>query len=259
MAFYQIGAFKDQQQAMMGGLGGLGGSSPGDSPGFAPVDTTYQQAGQTLSDLQKILGKGDNSIRGIDNPSGITREQIEELFRTKNADLNAESMNYEGTINNMESRGTNHSTGYYNQGEFNIDSYMDHSLSKESGGNFKAKNSLSSATGGFQWIDSTWASMVKNNPDLGLTMDGRGNEAQERRAMRRFTEDNIKHLNRYNIPINNATVYAAHFLGPGGASSVLTKDDSVSLSNLLSPAVLKANPILRNMTVGGFKNWASKR
>src|SRR5690606_26299096 len=66
--------------------------------------------------------------------------------------------------------------------------------SAESGGNRFAKNPRSSALGPYQFIDSTWQSLAKRRPELGLTPDGRTDPEQANRAMRAFTEENAAAL-----------------------------------------------------------------
>jgi hypothetical protein len=129
----------------------------------------------------------------------------------------------------------------------------------ESGGNRFAKNPNSSATGPFQFITSTWQNLAKRRPDLGLTPDGRTDPEQANRAMRAFTEENAAALQSAGIPIDGGSLYAAHFLGSGGAKNVLTADPNASVASIVGQKVVNANPFLANMSVGQFKQWAARK
>ena len=137
--------------------------------------------------------------------------------------------------------------------------YLASIRSAESGGNDSAKNPLSSATGRYQFIESTWREMMTKHPELGLTAEGRLDPEQQERAIRAFTADNAKALTAAGISPTNGNLYAAHFLGAGGARTVLGADDSLMVSNLVPSGVISANGFLKDMTVGDFKAWANRK
>lgn len=127
----------------------------------------------------------------------------------------------------------------------------------ESGGNDRAKNPRSSATGRYQFIDSTWNGLAQRYPHLGLT--DRFDPDQQERAMQVFTSENQSALERAGIPIDGGSLYSAHFLGAGGAINVLGQPDQTALSAILPDNVMRANPFLRNMTVGAFRKWSANK
>lgn len=129
----------------------------------------------------------------------------------------------------------------------------------ESGGNDAAKNPNSSASGRFQFTESTWNGLAKKYPGSGLTSDGRGDPQQQETAIRLFTAENEQTLKKAGIDGTNANLYAAHFLGAGGAVPVLKAPDRAALAGYVSPEVLTANPFLKGMTVGQFKAWAADK
>lgn len=139
------------------------------------------------------------------------------------------------------------------------ETYFANARKAESGGNDAAKNPNSSALGRYQFLDSTWRGLMEQYPELGLTADGRTDPAQQERAMARFTQDNARTLASAGLPVNPGTLYAAHFLGAGGASNVLGQDPSSLLSAYVPADVIAANPHLNGMTVADFTEWANSK
>lgn len=138
-------------------------------------------------------------------------------------------------------------------------SYFSAIRAAESGGNDSAKNPRSTATGRYQFTQGTWNGLMQQYPALGLTADGRLDPAQQERAIRVFTRDNARQLSSAGIPVNPGTLYAAHFLGAGGAQQALTQPDNAPMAAVVGRDVVEANPFLANMTVGDFKAWAAQK
>ena len=139
-----------------------------------------------------------------------------------------------------------------------LDGYMGAVAARESGGNPDARNPRSSATGAYQITDGTWSGLMRNNPDLGLTPDGRTDPGQSDKAMRALTAENAAALRAAGVPLTPGSLYAAHFLGAGAAPSVLTAAADTPMRDLVSPQVLSANPHLSGMTAGDFTAWARR-
>lgn len=140
-----------------------------------------------------------------------------------------------------------------------LDAYFKSIQAAESGGNDAARNPNSSATGRYQFTDATWQGLAQQHPELGLTPDGRTNPAQQEKAIRAFTNDNIGALRSKGLPVNPGNLYASHFLGAGGASDVLGLDDDTPMVAAVPPEVVQANPFLADMTVGQFKRWSAEK
>lgn len=138
-------------------------------------------------------------------------------------------------------------------------------LNVESGGNGNAKNPNSSATGAGQFTDSTWLSMIrKYRPDIqGTTQDLlslRRNNALSAEMTERYAQENNAIFGNAGIPQTETNTYLGHFLGPGGAVSLLKASDNTPVSQVLGADQINANKsILEGKTVGEVKAWAERK
>ena len=147
-----------------------------------------------------------------------------------------------------------------------IDVMVDSIIGVESGGRADAKNPNSTATGPGQFIESTWLNTLeKHRPDL---IEGKSRD--EILAMRtdpvigkemttRFTEDNAKVLRGAGKTVDAESLYLLHHFGEEGGLKMLDADAATPVSTLLSKAALKANPYLKDLTVGQLKANHTKR
>lgn len=113
--------------------------------------------------------------------------------------------------------------------------YLAATARRESGGNANAKNPDSSAEGVFQFIDSTWLSVVRGNAErMGLERSAvaRMSDAEilalkkdvglSTKAAAIYAEGNARYIEaKTGVRASDADLYLAHFLGPGGAVSFL--------------------------------------
>lgn len=131
--------------------------------------------------------------------------------------------------------------------------YLAKVRSSESGGNAKAKNPMSSASGLYQFTKGTWEG-------LGYNWNDRFNVGLQNQAMAKLTSNNSNYLkSKLGISPTDADLYGAHFLGPQGYASVYNKSDNTPLSNVLPQGAISANPFLSGKTVGFLKGWLSKK
>jgi hypothetical protein len=128
----------------------------------------------------------------------------------------------------------------------------------ESGDNPLAKAPTSSGSGLYQFLKATWIGeggtwgADASRPFGGLTPS---REEQTARA-KTFTAKNAAYLARVGMPINKATLYAAHFFGAGMAAKVIAADVNSRADLIAGSAATDANPsILRGKTVGQFLTW----
>lgn len=120
----------------------------------------------------------------------------------------------------------------------------------------------SSAKGLFQFIDSTWAGMggkpgEQYNPEINADLGGK------------YIRQNADYLKRsLGRDPSYGDIYAAHFFGPEGASSLIRRADPRSsieegLATYSSPAMVKKimeqNPNLKGKSVGQVLNMLNKK
>lgn len=144
--------------------------------------------------------------------------------------------------------------------------YLVQQASAESGFNPSAKSKSSSATGLYQFIESTWMGMVKKHGakyglgDLASQIGAKGRVAD--RALRKeilalrndpeiasalaaeFAGENEKFLKReWGGKVGSTELYLAHFLGAGGAAAFLNARDENPLQQaaLVFPDAAKSN------------------
>ena len=154
----------------------------------------------------------------------------------------------------------------YQEPEFSTDGYEKKLVGAESSGRADAKASTSSATGLTQMTKSTWRNLVaRHQPEW-----AKGKSDAEILAMREDGKKNMemfRHLRRENqgilknagLPINNATEYSLHFLGPR-AIRVWKAGNNEPMENLVPASFVEANrSVLEGKTVGQFKNWLHRK
>lgn len=142
--------------------------------------------------------------------------------------------------------------------------FMERVRSAESSGNDAAKNPRSSATGRYQFIDSTWIRQyVKRYGRGGLTdpqiLAKRGNGALQDQLMRDLTAENAAFLRSQGEAVTEGNLYLVHFSGAGGAKKVFTADPNTPIERIWSAEVIRANPFLRGMSAGDVISWAHRK
>jgi hypothetical protein len=108
-----------------------------------------------------------------------------------------------------------------------------------------AKAKTSSAKGLYQFIETTWADMVKTYGEKYPILKERGPEDAEANAIAGalYIKENSSILKKANIPINATTIYTAHFLGAGGARKLFSlPPDSIAAESL--PKAAKTNDFI---------------
>lgn len=128
----------------------------------------------------------------------------------------------------------------------------------ESGNRPYIKAATSSASGLYQFIRATWiAEGGQWGGNMALAFGGLTPSPGEQLARAKtFTAKNVASLRTKGIPINKASLYAAHFFGAGTAAKVIGADVKARADLIAGAAATDANPsILRGKTVGQFLSW----
>lgn len=133
-------------------------------------------------------------------------------------------------------------------------SYLVKQAAVESNFNPNAKAKTSSATGLYQFIDSTWIDMIQNHgQDYGLDVQGKSrndilNMRKDPKAASfmaaAFASENEQFLNQnWGGNVKQTELYLAHFMGASGAASFLNARDENPMQNAadLFPRAAKAN------------------
>lgn len=114
----------------------------------------------------------------------------------------------------------------------------------ESDFKISAKAGTSSAGGLFQFIDDTWTYMLKKyGSKYGIAGNASKNDPRANALMgAEYIRENYEYLaKRIGRKPNANDMYMAHFLGPGGATQVLTGAPDAIAANL-NPKAAKSNP-----------------
>ena len=120
------------------------------------------------------------------------------------------------------------------------------------------KAATSSGSGLYQFLRATWIGEGGRWGDNPAEAFGglRQTAAEQTQRVRTLTAKNAAALRRAGVPINNASLYAAHFLGAGVAARMIAADVNARADRIAGEAATKANEsILRGKTVGQFLSW----
>jgi len=137
-----------------------------------------------------------------------------------------------------------------------FDVFLDRLMTAESGGRRNAKNPRSSALGPFQFIRSTFLDIARRHLPTEIAglgdedvLELRRNRELARRAAAAFCRESMEFLKEEGIRSTFAHLRLAFLLGPADAARIIQAQERTRVSDLLSPAVIKANPFMRGMSV----------
>ena len=137
-----------------------------------------------------------------------------------------------------------------------FETFLDRLMAAESGGRSHAKNPRSTALGPFQFINATFLDVARRHfpsETEGLNdtriLALRTDRDFSRRAAAAFSRDNINFLKERGLDPTFAHLRLAYLLGAGDAALVLLAQRDARVPDVLSAAVVKANPFMRAMKV----------
>jgi hypothetical protein len=128
----------------------------------------------------------------------------------------------------------------------------------ESGNRPYVKAPTSSASGLYQFVRATWIGEGGTwGSDMTQAFGGlKPSEEEQLERAKSYTEKNVAALKASGIPINKASLYAAHFFGAATAAKVIGSEVTARADEIAGDAATNANPsILRGKTVGQFLSW----
>lgn len=147
-----------------------------------------------------------------------------------------------------------------------VEQLTDRIIRVESGGDARAKNKLSSATGLGQFIDSTWLRMMRTyRPDLVDAMSKdellelRFDPTLSREMVMNLARESEAYLQARGHQVTAGRLYLAHFLGAEGAHVALSADRSQSVLDVMGAGVVNANPFLTGKDIAYLQDWADRK
>ena len=115
----------------------------------------------------------------------------------------------------------------------------------ESAGDPNAKNPLSSASGLYQFTDSTWRSAVdKWGRSQGIKYSDKANPQAQEILMQKLTADNSRILQAKGIEPTDGNIYFAHFMGAPAASKAINMLGKGAIAARSFPDAAKSNPTI---------------
>lgn len=112
--------------------------------------------------------------------------------------------------------------------------------------------SIGVAAGKYQFVPATLKDMATQVFGKDYKNIPFSPETQER-LHDRLLKREINGLKRFNVPVSEATIYMAHFVGPEVAGKIYNAPDNVKIGTLMDADQKKSNPAIADLTVGEYK------
>lgn len=147
-----------------------------------------------------------------------------------------------------------------------VEILVDRIIRVESGGNARAKNPLSSATGLGQFIDSTWIRMMNTyRPDLAGSLSRsdllalRFDPTISREMVKALAREGEAYLKARGHGITAGRLYLCHFLGMQGAAIAIAASPDAMVGDVMGASVVRANPFLTGKNIAYLQQWAENK
>lgn len=124
--------------------------------------------------------------------------------------------------------------------------------------NANVKGGATSAKGLYQFINGTWASMLKTyGAKYGIAPNTPPSDARANAILGiQYLIDNYKYLKKRIGKVTDTSLYMAHFLGPGGAARFLSAPQTASVRQAVEKDSLDANPgVFQIKTRSGYGDY----
>lgn len=143
--------------------------------------------------------------------------------------------------------------------------YLKKVATVESGNNPNARAKTSSASGLYQFTESTWKNL-NDKYNLGYKLEDRFDPNKSKKMAEILTSENEAVLKTVlGDNITDGDRYLSHFLGAQGAKNLLSSSPDSKVSSVVSQGALKANKSIfynkdgSEKTVNDIRNWANKK
>lgn len=109
----------------------------------------------------------------------------------------------------------------------------------ESGGNPNAHAATGTATGLGQFTEGTWLPLIKKHrPDLSSNSDSdllamRNDPTLNSQMIDAYAQENTPKLQASGVPVNDGSLYGAHWFGPDGFSKIYNADPSTPIEEVI--------------------------
>jgi hypothetical protein len=113
--------------------------------------------------------------------------------------------------------------------------------------------SIGVASGKYQFVPKTLKGTAEQVFGPNYLQEKFSPENQEKLHDRLFKND-ILRMKSLGVPISEATIYMAHFLGPDGAAKLYFASDNTPMSEVMTAQQQQANQKLSQLTVGEYKS-----
>lgn len=202
----------------------------------------------------EIEAEGVRLIDAAPGLSPIEKDARIADWRTRRARLDAEAR-----IASGDWSGLDHDLG-------GSPGFRDKVRAVESGGDDQARNPRSTATGPYQFTKGTWLGLMEKYAPIMLGSmsedDALALRTDERFAsamMDALTSENTEALKAANLPVNDVTLYLAHFAGAGGAVALMQAEPDATAEEVLGANVIRANPFLKGFLASDVIAWAGDK
>jgi hypothetical protein len=113
--------------------------------------------------------------------------------------------------------------------------------------------SIGVASGKYQFVPKTLKGTAEQVFGPNYLQEKFSPENQEKLHDRLFKNDVLR-MKSLGVPISEATIYMAHFLGPDGAAKLYFASDNTPMSEIMTPLQKQANQKLSQLTAGEYKS-----